>query len=36
MRNLVKMSDLSNEEVYGLIERALELKAAKADRKSVV
>ena len=27
MRNLVKMSDLSNEEVYGLIERALELKA---------
>ena len=27
MRNLVKMSDLSKEEVYGLIERALELKA---------
>lgn len=27
MRNLVKMSDLSNEEVYGLIQRALELKA---------
>ena len=29
MRNIVKMSDLTNEEVYQLIERALELKNGK-------
>ena len=29
MRNIVKMSDLTNEEVYQLIERALDFKNCK-------